>query len=762
MDALRVWRESLAEEMSKNGASEERLARVNVLLDMGDDLPVDVQSEALPMRGVLWCCKAQAAKDSGDKVSFGELMGLCTHPCAQEGELLDALNGQLRAAEAWCSKARSAMSDKRPCSVLQGLVDDYADLGVECEEDMLLTFHIESGQMWREKAQKMLEGENCFLLGLRGMLREGDRIAMDLPEIGQLEAAIAKNEAMRKEKEKEKEAKKEAKKLSRKGGEESDSEESDEEEPENWACCDGCEKWRRLGTDSLPEGRSFFCLHVAKSCDDPEDEWDEEEEETAKYDSDGKTGGALGVDDMDDLPLSERKLFLPGALVFAQFAYYPFWPAVVRDPQSHRSNTELLKGLKHGMVLVEFFGTKNFACVDRRKTVPFNQHLDPNPKPVTSASFKKAVLAAANMQAKRQERLTAARDGAKASKKKSKREAAGDAAAEAELGRRKMQKSQKWLERDKATLQWERKRNEKKDSSSDDDDDDLTLGDLTKKRSRESDDSSSDSSQGEEEGGGKRVKREGDAIVKREKKPKSDKPRVKKEKGPGPKRPPPKPQKPSSSEGEKKKEGGLGLPKWFMELPAQWQGSYPDLCAVTDAEAKLKERISKTKNQDDIRREVRNMVTVSLLSALQSTGGGAAPTSQAEGGGMAATANLASKLEQAMWQVNGCGVNKEYRGQYRTAVMGLRSRAVLRSHILSGKMTPEAFAVKSKPNDLEEYAVAALAPPKPPAAAGKEVGAAVKIEGVAAQKPIVSKLSSIPKIPQKVMSVYTQKINPKP
>ncbi len=54
-------------------------------------------------------------------------------------------------------------------------------------------------------------------------------------------------------------------------------------------------------------------------------------------------------------------------VVFAQFAYYPFWPAVVRDPHAHEANQDLMRARKKGQVLVEFFGTKNFSWVDRRK-----------------------------------------------------------------------------------------------------------------------------------------------------------------------------------------------------------------------------------------------------------------------------------------------------------------------------------------------------------------------------------------------------------
>jgi hypothetical protein len=172
---------------------------------------------------------------------------------------------------------------------------------------------------------------------------------------------------------------------------------------------------------------------------------------TAKYHSDG----ADSMDDLDDVPLAQRKLFLPGSVsisfhliphdrlrwhvarvqlmcqmkqysacgqsrqalqerpnsrhvadtgstqkrgldlfckgrlldvpqnctllclrvdalyaaqvVFAQFAYYPFWPAVVRDPDALEDNTDLMRLRKKGQVLVEFFGTKNFSWVDRRK-----------------------------------------------------------------------------------------------------------------------------------------------------------------------------------------------------------------------------------------------------------------------------------------------------------------------------------------------------------------------------------------------------------
>ncbi|KAJ1464235.1 hypothetical protein T484DRAFT_1870294, partial [Baffinella frigidus] len=69
----------------------------------------------------------------------------------------------------------------------------------------------------------------------------------------------------------------------------------------NWAQCDGCQKWRRLGKGQevnekqsffclkvdekqsffclkVDEKQSFFCLKVAKTCEEPEDVWDEDTE----------------------------------------------------------------------------------------------------------------------------------------------------------------------------------------------------------------------------------------------------------------------------------------------------------------------------------------------------------------------------------------------------------------------------------------------------------------------------------------------------
>eukprot|EP00961_Rhodomonas_salina_P027000 365247-Rhodomonas_salina.1 len=47
-------------------------------------------------------------------------------------------------------------------------------------------------------------------------------------------------------------------------------------------------------------------MNAAKSCDEPEDEWDEEEEEVTA------TGDGLASDELDDVPLAQRRFFAPG------------------------------------------------------------------------------------------------------------------------------------------------------------------------------------------------------------------------------------------------------------------------------------------------------------------------------------------------------------------------------------------------------------------------------------------------------------------
>lgn len=242
VEGMKNWQVQLSEELEREGASEDRLKRVLLLLEMAEDLSVDVDDYCKGLREIEWRCRALQARDQED-VAIADLAELCDAEWAEGCELGRVLKEKCVRASEWSVRAKQAMSDKYSLEIFEALLEECKGLGVETEEESLLEYHMESGHAWREKAQELLKAKTTFLKGLKGMVREGDRIAVDLPEMSEMEKMIEEYEKAIID--------------------------EDKSETENWASCDGCSKWRRLGADVLPEGQTFFCLHVAMTCEDP-------------------------------------------------------------------------------------------------------------------------------------------------------------------------------------------------------------------------------------------------------------------------------------------------------------------------------------------------------------------------------------------------------------------------------------------------------------------------------------------------------------
>ena len=111
----------------------------------------------------------------------------------------------------------------------------------------------------------------------------------------------------------------------------------------------------------------------------------------------------------EDVSLADKKRMVPGALVYAQHAYYPFWPARIKDPDADYITAEILRARRHGSVLVQFLGKSmgtGLKWIDRRKLVPFTPDADPNDRPgmrpIRSYDYKTAVEAARTILAREQ------------------------------------------------------------------------------------------------------------------------------------------------------------------------------------------------------------------------------------------------------------------------------------------------------------------------------------------------------------------------
>ena len=74
---------------------------------------------------------------------------------------------------------------------------------------------------------------------------------------------------------------------------------------DNWAECDNCQKWRRLpGSFVVADGAAFTCSEANRSCDDPEDAWDDEEELEIENEKGAVLTSALENLDVEGLEVS--------------------------------------------------------------------------------------------------------------------------------------------------------------------------------------------------------------------------------------------------------------------------------------------------------------------------------------------------------------------------------------------------------------------------------------------------------------------------
>ncbi len=253
---VRTWTDQVREELEKQGRGADRLDRVKLLLDMADDLPVDLSHMTRDLHEVAWLCRAEQSQT--DKVAMADLNELCAAEWAQGTELRQALQDRHKRASEWCQRAKQAMSERKTVDEFRELLNECAHMDVETEEECLLEFHVENSEAWRTKLMETYKAEFIFLKGLENMFQQAERIALDLPEMHDLKKRIQEREKMLNEK-----------KVHAKEKQGHGDEEEEEEDKENWACCDGCSKWRRLGAEALPEGKSFFCVQVGLSCCDP-------------------------------------------------------------------------------------------------------------------------------------------------------------------------------------------------------------------------------------------------------------------------------------------------------------------------------------------------------------------------------------------------------------------------------------------------------------------------------------------------------------
>jgi hypothetical protein len=364
------------------------------LAGRGAAFPIECE-EFAELNLLLWTCRAQAAVET--KTSLKDLIELCDKaktaaaPLAPPQEVLRKLEEKRGKAEDWVKRAKGALSKKWKIAECNALLQEASALEVDSEEAFLIEYQLEAAESWsaRVQAQLALSLDDADYKVLKALLKESDRIAVRLDSIrDSIETRMDE--------------------LERKEQEESECE---------WAKCDACNKWRRLGKDQhVAENDKFFCQNVAKTCDDAEDEWDAEKEEITRLDD---AEHELESDADDDVSLADRKLMLPDTLVYAQYEYYPFWPARIRDPDADYITGEILKARRHGSLLVQFLGKSmgsGLKWIDRRKLVPFKADADPNNKPgmrpIRSQDYKAAVQAACDeltrlkRNAKKRERKT--------------------------------------------------------------------------------------------------------------------------------------------------------------------------------------------------------------------------------------------------------------------------------------------------------------------------------------------------------------------
>ena len=682
VENFKSWRDEVNTELMAEPASgdtlpDSREERVQSMVERGADFPFECE-ESVGLVRRLWTYRAQTAtrcratlKDLADLTDKGQTLDA-------PAELLGLVEVKRAKAEEWVKKAQGALAKKLEVVECRALLKEADALEVDSEENFLIEYQIEAAESWdaRVQAQLALSLEGSDYKVLKALLKESDRIAVRLDKIADVERRM----------------------------EELELKEQEESECE-WAQCDGCNKWRRLGKgQTVAESEKFFCAQVAKSCDDPEDKWDAEKEEITRYD------GESDLSDADeDVSLADKKRMVPGALVYAQHAYYPFWPARIKDPDADYITAEILRARRHGSVLVQFLGRSmgtGLKWIDRRKLVPFTVDADPNDRPGTrpirSHDYRTAVQSARRILKREQktaqklERKDKDADSGSSSRSGSSDNDQSDSSADEEVV-----EEEEYRERRRSSGGTKRPRNVSSAAS--------------QQRVREDKSSSKKQKKMDKPSG---VKVNGVVLTVKDKKTRLD-----------------------GQQAAGKQDAAAAasasaplFPKWFTQLPMGWQGSYTNYTAVHDAEKKLKERLTSLSAQEDIRREVRNMVFCAFISALALEPPGGAASGSSANTGMSPS-QAAQNLETALFSSCGSTITADYRRKYRVLAMALRSCPKVRAALMSLALTPSALIAMSSPA-LDTYGKSAPNAAKKPASAavtsggGAGAGAAGKAKNV--------------------------------
>ena len=684
-----------------NAANQEGVLRG--LVERGMAFPIESE-EAAGLALMLWTCRAQAA--SKGKTSFKDLVELSDKATALAAhheehktcdappqELVCAIQSKRQLAEDWVKRAKTALKRRWTVEQCKLLLHEASKIEVDSEEAFLIEYQLEAAATWLERVQALLgvPMEDNYTNGdykvLKALLKESSRIAVHLDLVPALEARM----------------------------EQVEQKEQEESECE-WAMCDKCNKWRRLAKgQQVNEQDKFFCEQVSKTCADDEDQYDPEKEEITRVDHESD----YDSDADDDLTLADRKLLVPDALVWAQHDFYPFWPARIRDHEADHITAEILKAKRPGRLLVQFLGksaTAGLTWIERRKMLPFRADQDPNDRagmrPIRSQEYKSALEAARAIQkrldkaAKRQLRAEGYSSSQDSDSVSGESDTSDTSISSDDEEYRKLRKLDQDYEEDQGRgksksggSKRRRRKDERREGTGNtvhlslqrDADGKFLPRDGHSKTVRDERRHDKQQQRREGSGAGGGVSRRGGA--------KQDERAGSKVVGPlglgGVKK-----EAPPGSAGAKREDAsapgtttGPLFPKWFLQLPSGWQGSYTNYTAVCEAETKLKQRLQSLSSAEDIRREVRNMVFCAFISAISLELPPGAP-SLPEG---ASASQAAQRLEDALFGSCGSSITADYRQRYRVLTMALRSCPKVRIAVLGGKLSPATFVGMSCP-----------------------------------------------------------------
>jgi len=83
--------------------------------------------------------------------------------------------------------------------------------------------------------------------------------------------------------------------------------------------------------------------------------------------------------------------YIPGDFVWARFARFPFWPAVITNPQSATVDEKMRKSAKPQQCLARFFGTYDFGWIPFSNIKEYHQFKDELEKLGKTKAFLRAV-----------------------------------------------------------------------------------------------------------------------------------------------------------------------------------------------------------------------------------------------------------------------------------------------------------------------------------------------------------------------------------